>query len=101
MQKTVDFCEDFLSINTNGFGRSRTGFGISNDFDRKFARKRPNTESFRSEICVLKLNTKSHFKGDQHLVKTKGKFNPNPPIKVRSMRTEGNCCWKIRTHYIK
>ena len=97
MQKTVDFCEDFLSVNTNGLGRSHTGFGISNDFNRKFLK----TESFLSDKCVLKLNTKSHFKGDQHLVKTKGKFNPKSRIRVRSMKAEGKCCWKIRTHYTR
>ena len=99
MQKTVDFCEDFLSVNTNGLGRSHTGFGISDNFNRKFARI--NTESIHSDKCVLKLNTKSHFKGDQHLVETKGKFNPKSRIRVLSMKAEGNCCWKIRTHYTR
>ena len=99
MQKTVDFCEDFLSVSTDGLGTSHTGFGISNDFNRKFARKRHKTESIHSDKCVLKLNTKSHFKGNQHLVQTKGRFDPKSRIRVLSMKAEGKCCWKIRTHY--
>ena len=104
LQKTVDFCEDFLSINTNGLGRlgrSHKGFGISNNFNRKFAKKRHKTESIHADKCVLKLNTKSHFKGHQHLVQKKGEFSPKSRIKVLSMKAEGKCCWRIKTHYIR
>ena len=101
LQKTVDFCEDFLSVSTNGLGTSHTGFGISNDFNRKFARKRHKTESIHSDKCVLKLNTKSHFKGHQHLVQKKGEFSPKSRIKVLSMKAEGKCCWRIKTHYMR
>ena len=92
MQKTVDFCEDFLSININGLSRSQTGFGISNHFNRKFARARLGFE----KRCVVKLFPQSHFRGNQQIIEEKGKFNPKPGMKVKSLKLEGDCCWKIK-----
>ena len=96
MQKTVDFCEDFLSINANGLGRrSQTKFGISNDMNRNFIKSR----EWESR-CIIKLYPRSHLRGNQKLVEKGGKFSPQPKMKVKSLKLEGNCCWKIRAHRI-
>ena len=96
LQKTVDFCEDFLSINANGLGhRSQTKFGISNDMNRNFIKSR----EWESR-CIIKLYPRSHLRGNQKLVEKGGKFSPQPKMKVKSLKLEGNCCWKIRAHRI-
>ena len=78
--------------------RSQTGFGISNDFNRKFARTRPGSvESIHSKKCVVKLFPKSHYRGNQETIDAKGKFNPQPRMNVHSLKLEGDCCWKIKT----
>ena len=99
MQKTVDFCEDFLSINTNGLGgRSQTKFGISKDINRNFI----TSKDWRSEPkCIMKLFPRSHFRGNQKLVEKGGKFSPKPKMKIHSLKLEGECCWKVREHKVK
>ena len=95
LQKTVDFCEDFLSINTNG--RSHTKFGISKDINRNFIK----SDRWPSESeCIIKLFPRSHFRGNQKLVKKGGKFSPKPKMKIHSLKLEGECCWKIRAHKV-
>jgi hypothetical protein len=99
LQKTVDFCEDFLSINTNGLGgRSHTKFGISNDINRNFIK----SDRWPSESeCIIKLFPRSHFRGNQKLVKKGGKYSPEHKMKIHSLKLEGECCWKIRVHKVK